>query len=37
MENLNEIIVVLKNLSQDEKSLYLHNMIELCDKDQARN
>ena len=36
MENLNEIIVVLKNLSQDGKRLYLHN-IELCDKDQARN
>ena len=33
MENLNEIIVVLKKLSQVGKGLYLDNIIELCNKD----
>ena len=33
MENLNEITVVLKKLSQDGKGLYLNNIIELCNKD----
>ena len=33
MENLNEIIVVLKKLSLDGKSLYLDNIIGLCNKD----
>ena len=33
MENLNEIIVVLKKLSQDGKGLYLDNIIELSNKD----
>ena len=33
MENLNEIIVVLKKLSLDGKGLYLDNIIELCNKD----
>ena len=33
MENLNEIIVVLKKLSLDGKGLYLGNIIELCNKD----
>ena len=33
MENLNEIIVVLKKLSLDGKGLYLNNIIELCNKD----
>ena len=34
MENLNEIIVILKKLSQDGKGLlYLDNIIELCNKD----
>ena len=33
MENLNEIIVVLKKLSQDRKCLYLENIIDSCNKD----
>ena len=33
MENLNEIIIVLKKLSQYGKGLYLDNIIELCNKD----
>ena len=33
MENLNEITVVLKKLSHDGKSLYLDNIIALCNKD----
>ena len=33
MENLNEIIAVLKKLSLDGKGLYLDNIIELCNKD----
>ena len=33
MENLNEIIVVLKKLSQNGKGLYLDNIVELCNKD----
>ena len=33
MENLNEIIVVLKKLSLNGKGLYLDNIIELCNKD----
>ena len=33
MENLNEIILVLKKLSLDGKGLYLDNIIELCNKD----
>ena len=33
MENLNEIIVVLKKLSQVGKGLYLDNIIELSNKD----
>ena len=33
MENLNEIIAVLKKLSQNGKGLYLDNIIELCNKD----
>ena len=33
MENLNEIIVVLKKLSQNGKGLYLENIIDLCNKD----
>ena len=32
MENLNEIIVALKKLSQDGKSSYLENIIDLCNK-----
>ena len=35
MENLNEIIVVLKKLSQDGKGLYLENIIDLCNKDYS--
>ena len=35
MENLNEIIIVLKKLSQDGKGLYLDNIIELCNKDYS--
>ena len=30
---MNEIIVVLKKLSQDGKGLYLENIIDLCNKD----
>ena len=33
MENLNEITVASIKLSQDGKSLYLENIIELCNKD----
>ena len=33
MENLNEIIVVLKKLSQHGKGLYLEYIIDLCNKD----
>ena len=33
MEHLNEIIVVLKKLSQDGKGLYSENIIDLCNKD----
>ena len=33
MENFNEIIVVLKKLSQDRKGLYLESIIELYNKD----
>ena len=34
MENLNEIIVVLKKLSQDGKDLYLENIIDLGNIDK---
>ena len=33
MEKLNEIIVVLKKLSEDGKGWYLENIIVLCNKD----
>ena len=35
MESLNEIIVVLKKISQDGKGLYSDNIIELCNKDYS--
>ena len=35
MENLNEIIVVLKKLSQDGKGLSLENIRDLCNKDYS--
>ena len=33
MENVNEIIVVLKRFSQDGNGLYLENIIDLSNKD----
>ena len=35
MENLNEIIILLKKLSQNGKGLHLDNIIELCNKDYS--